>query len=119
MTRFYRNQVHILYSINPLSGRSRSCRQFLGDCGVGDFLSVLIINEQATIFLTGANFINILHVHFAPIFWCQKITKMNVTREKLLNLLLYKKLEHKMLMKLTHGCCRRFCLLRICIRTFM
>jgi len=46
---------------------------------------------------------NILHVHFAQIFWCQKITKPNMSREKLLNLLLYEKHAHKMLMKLTPG----------------
>jgi len=46
------------------------------------------------------NFINILHAHFAPIFWRQKIEK---PREKLLNLLSIKKGWRKMLMKLTHG----------------
>jgi len=51
----------------------------------------------------GVNFINILCAHFAPIFMCQKITKLIVTREKLLNLLLYKICTGKMLMKLTKG----------------
>jgi len=36
------------------------------------------------------NFINILCATFLSIFWCQKISKPNVIREKLLNLLLYK-----------------------------
>jgi len=49
----------------------------------------------------GVNFINILRTTFLPIFWRQKITKPNVTRKKLLNLLLYKNLSSKMLMKLT------------------
>ena len=26
----------------------------------------------------GGNFINILHALFSPIFWCQKVTKLNV-----------------------------------------
>ncbi len=51
----------------------------------------------------GVNFINILHTNFAPIFWCQKIIKLNRTTEKLLNLLQYKKRVCKMLMKLTLG----------------
>ncbi len=51
----------------------------------------------------GVNFINILLAHFPPIFWCQKITKQNVTREKLLNLHSYKKCGRKMLMQLTPG----------------
>jgi len=49
----------------------------------------------------GLNFINILLEHFAPIFCGQKLTKPNVTREKLLNLLLYEKRSSKMLMKST------------------
>ncbi len=36
-------------------------------------------------------------------FCCQKITKPNVTREKLLNMRSYEKRQHKMLMKLTQG----------------
>jgi len=48
----------------------------------------------------GVNVINISLAHFAPIFLRQKITKPNITREKLLNLLLYEKHERKMLMKL-------------------
>ena len=36
------------------------------------------------------NFINILCATFLSIFWCQKISKPNVIREKLLNLLSYK-----------------------------
>jgi len=52
----------------------------------------------------GVNFINILCAHFALIFRCQKITKPNVAREKLLNLLSYKKMgAGKMLIKLTIG----------------
>jgi len=51
----------------------------------------------------GVNFINILRAPFGPIFVCPKITKPNVTREKLLNLLSHKKCMHKMLMKLTQG----------------
>jgi hypothetical protein len=47
------------------------------------------------------NFINILCATFLPIFWYQKISKPNITREKLLNLLLYEKRKLKMLMKLT------------------
>jgi len=47
------------------------------------------------------------HQHFTgtflPIFLRQKIAKPNIIREKLLNLLLYKKCAHKMLMKLTPG----------------
>jgi len=42
-------------------------------------------------------FINIL----LPMFWSQNIAKLNVIREKELNLLLYKKCAPKMLMKLT------------------
>ncbi len=37
------------------------------------------------------NFIKLLRVPFVPIFLHQKITKLNVFREKLLNLLSYKK----------------------------
>ena len=40
-------------------------------------------------------------LNFAPIFLHQKITKPNVTREKLLNSPLYEILACKMLMKLT------------------
>jgi hypothetical protein len=49
------------------------------------------------------NFINILRTPFAPIFLRLKITKPILTREKLLNFLLYKKCTHKMLMKYTIG----------------
>jgi len=38
---------------------------------------------------------------FSLIFWCQKIAKPNIIREKLLNLLLYEKRARKILMKLT------------------
>ncbi len=38
---------------------------------------------------------------FLPIVWRKKFTCQNVTREELLNLLLYEKCAHKMLMKLT------------------
>jgi len=57
------------------------------------------------------DFSSILCAPFVPIFLRQKITKPKVTREKLLNLLLYKKRESKMLMKLTHRCrlYKRFC----------
>jgi len=51
---------------------------------------------------SGIKFINILQAHFAhfaPIFLRQKITNPDKTREKLLNLLVCKKCEHKMLMK--------------------
>jgi len=53
----------------------------------------------------GVNFINILHAPFSYKILTPKITKPNLTREKLLNLLSYKKLARKMLMKLTrtHG----------------
>ncbi len=54
----------------------------------------------------GVIFFNILHKLFWPIFLCQKITKLNVTIEKLLNSLLYEKCEHKMLMKYTPGVVR-------------
>jgi len=37
----------------------------------------------------GVNFFNIFCAHFTPIFWSQKITKPNITREKLLNSLSY------------------------------
>jgi len=40
---------------------------------------------------------------FVPIFLSQKITKPNVTLEKLLNLLLHEKCARKMLMELTQG----------------
>ncbi len=30
---------------------------------------------------TGVNFINILRLHFAPIFWRQKLQSLNATRE--------------------------------------
>jgi hypothetical protein len=42
-------------------------------------------------------------MHLLPIFWRQKFSKPNVIREKLLNLLSYKKRTLKMLMKLTPG----------------
>jgi len=51
----------------------------------------------------GVNFINILRLHFSPIFWCQKIAKLKILRENLLNLLSYKKRKCKMLMTLTRG----------------
>jgi len=47
------------------------------------------------------NFINILRAAFAPIFWRQKISNLTVTTEKLPQILLYKKVAHKTLMKLT------------------
>ncbi len=51
--------------------------------------------------LARVNFINILHATFLLIFWRQKITKPNITREKLLNSLLYEKRARIMSMKLT------------------
>jgi hypothetical protein len=51
----------------------------------------------------GVNFINILRLHFSPIFWRQKIAKLKVIRENLLNLLSYKKRKCEMLMKWTRG----------------
>ncbi len=49
----------------------------------------------------GLNFINVLFAHFLLKVLAPKITKANVTREKLLNLLSYEKCAPKMLMKLT------------------
>jgi hypothetical protein len=63
----------------------------------------LFISDGCKFIPTGVNIINILQATFWPIFWRQKIAKLNVIREKLLNLLLYEKLAHKMLMKLTPG----------------
>ncbi len=51
-----------------------------------------------------ANFINILWAHFLYEILTPDITKLNVIREKLKNLLLYKKCARKMLMKFTPGC---------------
>jgi len=51
----------------------------------------------------GVDFINILRLHFSYKILAPKITKLNVTREKLLNLLSYEKCSNKMLMKLTPG----------------
>jgi len=47
------------------------------------------------------NFINILRATFFANILAQKISKLNIIREKQLNLLLYKKRAAKMLMKLT------------------
>ncbi len=58
------------------------------------------------------NFINILCSRFLYKILAPKITKLCfgfVTREKLLNLLSYKKFVSKMLMKLTTGCCTVAC----------
>jgi len=54
---------------------------------------------------SGVKFINILQAAFVPIFLHQKITKPNqtVTREKLRKKRLHKKVQSKMLMKLTSG----------------
>jgi hypothetical protein len=49
------------------------------------------------------NFINILLVPIALIFWYQKITKPKHIREKLSKALLNEKCEHKMLMKWAKG----------------
>jgi hypothetical protein len=43
------------------------------------------------------------HQHFTHPFCAKKLQSQNVTREKLRQLLLYKKSSHKMLMKLTTG----------------
>jgi len=51
----------------------------------------------------GGNFINILQAVFAPISFCQKVTKPTVIRKKLRNLHSNEKCLHKMLMKLTQG----------------
>jgi len=51
----------------------------------------------------GVNLINILHTLFSPISFCQKIMKPKCNREKMREAPLYKLLEHKMLMKSTHG----------------
>jgi len=46
-------------------------------------------------------FINVLRAHFFVQNFAPKITKLNVIREKLQNLLSYEKRARKMLMKLT------------------
>jgi hypothetical protein len=51
----------------------------------------------------GVNFINVLHTHFLYKTLEPKITKPNITKEKLLNLISYKKCARKMWMKLTPG----------------
>jgi len=51
----------------------------------------------------GINFINVLGTRFLYEILVPKISKPNVTREKLLNLLSYEKRACKMLMKLTPG----------------
>ncbi len=50
--------------------------------------------------ILSVNFINILCAHFAPIFLAPKITKLKHNQRKMCKALLYKKLAHKMLMKL-------------------
>jgi len=60
-------------------------------------------NTRIVIYQIGVNFINILCTHFSYKILAPKMTKPNGTREKLLNLLLYEKRTHKMLMKLTLG----------------
>jgi len=60
--------------------------------------------EDIFLFLyhSSVNFINILHETFSPMYFgTKKIEKPNVIREKLLNLLSYKKGLRSMLMKLT------------------
>jgi len=52
-------------------------------------LTTLVSNFVENV-LPGDIFINILCVPVAPVFLHQKIIKPNVTRDKLLNLLLYK-----------------------------
>jgi len=47
--------------------------------------------------MAGVNFINILSAVFCQYFGAKNLQSQNVTREKLLNLLLYKKLERTML----------------------
>jgi len=56
-----------------------------------------------TYLCNGVNFINVLCAHFLYKILAPEIIKPNVTREKLLKLLSYKKHAHKMLMKLTPG----------------
>jgi len=56
---------------------------------------------QNTQNLVCLNFINVLRTHFLYNILAPKITKPNITREKLLNLLTYEKCACKMLMKLT------------------
>jgi hypothetical protein len=51
--------------------------------------------------IPGVDFINILGALFCSYFGGKKLPSQNVTREKVLNLLLYKKRMCKMLMKLT------------------
>jgi hypothetical protein len=51
----------------------------------------------------GVNIVNLLSATLSPIFLRQKIAKLNIIREKLLNSFLYKKRLRKMLMKLTKG----------------
>jgi hypothetical protein len=57
--------------------------------------------EKLRVGTPAVNFINILYVQFLYKILAPKITKPNVTREKLLNFLAYEKCVHKMLMKLT------------------
>jgi hypothetical protein len=65
---------------------------------------ILVLTPSPPYFPPGVNFINILRAHFCtkelflPKSFCQS---QNVTREKLLNSLSYKKCTHNTLMKLT------------------
>ncbi len=51
-------------------------------------------------FISAVNFINVLLAHFLYKILAPKITKPNITREKLPQRLMYKKGGHKMLLKL-------------------
>jgi len=62
------------------------------------FLSICGLEGSA-----GVNFINVLRATFSYKIMAPKITKPNIIREKLLNLLWYEKPARKMLMKLTQG----------------
>jgi len=83
-----------LHSIDP-------CRSGGNPFGVGGWQISLQPSHQDEITATRTgrscdetrwvNFIKILSATFLPIFWCQKIAKPNVIREKLLNFLLYEK----------------------------
>jgi len=53
--------------------------------------------------LTVVNFINISHAHFAPIFWCQKISNPKHSFVIFGTQILHKICTNKTLMKLTHG----------------
>jgi len=91
-TLFMQNCLSKLFSTYPTVWLCNCCWKEIGTKAARKMLVKLT---------QGVNFINILCPHFAPIFWNQKITRLNVTRKKLLNLLLYTKFALKILMKLT------------------